>query len=100
MTEATKLDAIADREIYKNEIVYVEVVKPERLVYDHVSGPKFHVTVTFNEEGDRTRLAMQMLFESAAERENTVKKFGAVEGLNQTLGRLEQHLEEMAGDKS
>jgi hypothetical protein len=43
---------------------------------------------------------MQMLFESAAERENTVKKFGAVEGLNQTLGRLEQHLEKMAGDKS
>lgn len=85
---------------YKNEIVYVEVVKPERLVYDHVSGPKFHVTVTFNNEGDRTRLAMQMLFESAAERENTVKKFGAVEGLNQTLGRLEQHLEKMAGDKS
>ncbi len=30
---------------YKNEIVYVEVVKPERLVYDHVSGPRFHVTV-------------------------------------------------------
>ena len=85
---------------YKNEIVYVEVVKPERLVYDHVSGPKFHVTVTFTEEGNKTRLNMQMLFESAAERDNTVKKFGAVEGLNQTLGRLQEHLTKMAGDKS
>jgi uncharacterized protein YndB with AHSA1/START domain len=26
---------------YPNEIVYLEVVKPERLVYDHVSEPKF-----------------------------------------------------------
>jgi uncharacterized protein YndB with AHSA1/START domain len=85
---------------YKNEVVYVEVVKPERLVYDHISGPKFRATVTFSEEGGKTRLKMQMLFESAAERENTVKKFGAVEGLNQTLRRLQGHLEKMAGDKS
>ena len=84
---------------YKNEIVYVEVVKPERLVYDHVSGPRFHVTVTLTEEGNKTRLNMQMLFESAAERENTVKKFGAVEGLNQTLGKLQEHLAKIAGDK-
>ena len=85
---------------YKNEVVYVEVVKPERLVYDHVSGPKFHVTVTFTEEGNKTRLNMKMLFESTAERDNTVKKFGAVEGLNQTLGRLQEHVTKMAGDKS
>src|SRR6478735_6105977 len=26
---------------YQNKIVYVEVVRPERLVYDHVSGPVF-----------------------------------------------------------
>src|SRR6202171_5130006 len=85
---------------YRNEIVYVEIVKPERLVYNHVSGPRFHVTVTFTEEGDQTRLNMQMLFESAAARDNTVKKFGAVEGLNQTLGRLQDYLAKMAGDKS
>ena len=85
---------------YKNEIVYVEVVKPELLVYDHVSGPKFHVTVTFTEERNKTRLTMQMLFESTAERDNTVEKFGAVEGLNQTLGRLQEHLAKIAGDRS
>ena len=85
---------------YKNEIVYVEVVKPERLVYDHISGPRFHVTVIFSEEGEKTRLSMQMLFESAAERDNTVKKFGAVEGLNQTLVKLQEHLTKISGDKS
>ncbi|MFN2498401.1 MAG: SRPBCC domain-containing protein [Pyrinomonadaceae bacterium] len=46
-------------------MVYVEVVKPERLVYDHVSGPRFQVTVTFSERRQQTRLHMQMLFESA-----------------------------------
>ena len=77
---------------FKNKVIYLEVVKPERLVYDHVSGPTFHVTVTFAEEGKKTRLTMRMLFETAALREQTVKEFGAVEGLNQTLGRLEAHL--------
>jgi hypothetical protein len=43
---------------------------------------------------------MQMLFESAAERGNTVKKFGAVEGLKQTLGQLQKYLAKIAGDKS
>src|SRR4051794_12623895 len=28
---------------YKNENVFVEIVKPERIVFDHVSGPKFQV---------------------------------------------------------
>src|SRR4051794_37608696 len=46
---------------YQNKIVYVEVVKPERLVYDHVSGPLFRATVNFAEEGRKTRLNMQML---------------------------------------
>src|SRR5688572_30826396 len=41
---------------YRNEIVYLEVVKPERLVYDHGPSPKFRVTVTFAAEGNKTRL--------------------------------------------
>src|SRR3972149_4696907 len=36
---------------YPNKIVYDEIVKPERLVYSHVSGPKFQTTVTFDEQG-------------------------------------------------
>src|SRR5271155_1615963 len=36
---------------YQNKIVFVEVVKSQRLVYDHVSGPKFRMTVTFDEQG-------------------------------------------------
>src|SRR5690242_14092008 len=32
---------------YKNQHVYKEVLKPERLVMEHVTGPKFVMTVTF-----------------------------------------------------
>ncbi len=85
-----------DARDYQNKIVYVEIAKPERIVYDHVSGPPFRVTVTFTEQGDKTELTVRMLFESAGQREAVIKEFGAIEGLNQTLGRLEQQLAEVA----
>jgi uncharacterized protein YndB with AHSA1/START domain len=73
---------------YQNKVVYIEIVKPERLVYSHVSGPQFHMTVTFAEQGGKTKVTARMLFESAMQRESVVKQFGAIEGLNQTLERL------------
>ena len=81
---------------YKNKVVYVEIVKPERLVYlhsDDTAGDpgQFHVTATFVEEGGKTRLTLRMFFESAAERDK-MKEFGAIEGGNQTLERLEEYL--------
>jgi uncharacterized protein YndB with AHSA1/START domain len=77
---------------YPNEIVYLEVVRPERLSYDHVSPPRFQTTVTFEAEGDKTRVHFRMLFESADLRDMVDKKHGAVEGLTQTLGRLAEYL--------
>lgn len=84
---------------YKNEIVFIEIVRAERLVYSHrgdeedASG-QFHVTVTFAEQDGKTELTMRMLFESAAERDKTIE-FGAIKGGNQTLNRLEEHLLKM-----
>ncbi len=80
---------------YENKIIYVEVVRPERLVWDHLSGPPFRVTVNFKEEGSKTRLGYTMVFPSAEVRDKTVKSYNAVEGLNQTLGRLAAYLEKM-----
>ena len=77
---------------YPNEITYAEVLKPERLVYDHGPAPKFHVTVNFKDLGGKTEVSMQMLFETKELRDGVVKAYGAVEGMNQTLSRLEQHL--------
>ena len=62
---------------YKNRIVYLEIVEPERLVYKHDpergSEPvSFQVTVTFAEQDGKTKLTMHMLFPSAAERDYVV----------------------------
>ena len=81
---------------YPNKIVYTEIVKSERLVYDHggdgeAEDVQFQVTVSFAEEGGKTRLTMRLLFESGEECEKT-KAFGAIEGGNQTLDRLDKHL--------
>jgi uncharacterized protein YndB with AHSA1/START domain len=79
---------------YNNKVIYLEIVKPERLVYTHgddENPAQFHVTVTFADQGGKTRLTMRSLFPTQAARVEQ-KKFGAVEGGNQTLGRLEKYL--------
>lgn len=81
---------------YPNYIVYREVVRPERLAYAHGSQPgepaDFDVTVTFADEGGKTRITMRSLFPSAAARDFVVKEYGAIEGAHQTLDRLQEHL--------
>jgi uncharacterized protein YndB with AHSA1/START domain len=79
---------------YQNKIVYIEIVKPERLVYSHVSAPHFQMTVIFEEQGAKTKVTARMVFESATLRDNVVKQFGAIEGLKQTLERLGDRLSE------
>lgn len=88
---------------YPNRIVFSEVVKPERLVYTHDSGieddpQQFLVTVTFEEDGDKTRLTMYSLFKTAEARDYVVKEYGAIEGGNQTVNRLEEHLENVLSE--
>ncbi|MEW6603177.1 MAG: SRPBCC family protein [Thermoproteota archaeon] len=80
---------------YKNKFIYDEIVMPERIAYSHVSGPQFRAIVTFDDQDSKTKVTVWMTFESAEERDNVVKKYGAIEGLNQTLGRLEQQLAKM-----
>ncbi len=83
---------------YPNKIVYIEVVRPDRLVYDHTGGlkddiNKFQVTVTFVERNGKTNLTMRMVFPSAEAREHIVKTYGAIEGAHQTLERLAREVE-------
>jgi uncharacterized protein YndB with AHSA1/START domain len=87
---------------YKNRIVYMEVQKPERLVYKH-SGEvdtepvSFETTVTFVEENGKTRVTMRALFPSAADLQRVVREYGADEGAKQTFERLGEYL---ASEKS
>jgi uncharacterized protein YndB with AHSA1/START domain len=83
---------------YPNKVTYLEVKRPERLVYDH--GEKgeltyFRVTVTFEDLAGRTKLTMQMLFETAQQRNQVVEKYGAVKGLKQNMDKLGEYLTKM-----
>ncbi|MBI3138988.1 MAG: SRPBCC domain-containing protein [Sphingobacteriales bacterium] len=77
---------------YKNKCVYAIVQKPEKLVYDHVSGPVFRFTALFTEQGDQTQITIQLLFESTDLRDKVVKEFNAVEGLLQNVDKLKTYL--------
>jgi uncharacterized protein YndB with AHSA1/START domain len=93
-----------DGKDYPNKKVYLEAVKPERLVYLHGGGKEgelavnFETTVTFEEQGRKTKLTMRRLFPSAEVRDPVSKTYGAVEGGNQTLARLEEFLPKLAGE--
>ncbi|MBV8517353.1 MAG: SRPBCC domain-containing protein [Acidobacteria bacterium] len=77
---------------YKNKIVYGAIEPPSRLTYRHVTGPVFDVEVTFDDRDDKTEVSVRMTFESAEVRDRTANEFGAVEGLQQTLERLEERV--------
>lgn len=90
---------------YPSHSVFLEVVKPERLVYTlggrKEGGPSvgFEQTVTFEELGAKTRVTMRQVYPSAAERDRVVKQFNAIEGGHQTLDRLGEKLAEMASGR-
>ena len=85
---------------YRNRVTYLEVVKPERLVYNHggdedTEPVNHHVTVTFREQDGKTRVDMRMLFVSAEARSHVIETYGAFEGLKQHFGRLEAYLKKV-----
>jgi hypothetical protein len=50
---------------YPNESVFVELVPPERLVFDHVVAPRFRMTITLTARGRQTEMVWRMRFETA-----------------------------------
>ncbi|HMK18674.1 MAG TPA: SRPBCC domain-containing protein [Chitinophagaceae bacterium] len=76
---------------YKNKSIYKEIIKPERIVFEHVS-PKFIATITFEEKNGKTLLTWNMLFETKEQFERVVKTFKADEGLKQNIVKLQDYL--------
>jgi uncharacterized protein YndB with AHSA1/START domain len=78
---------------HPNRLTYEEIVRPELLVYRHDGlpedeDPSFRGTVTFDDFGGLTILTMRNVFQTTAARDETVEKYDAVDGGNQTLDRL------------
>lgn len=84
---------------YPNKSIFLEVVKSERIVYQHAGGIEerggacFKGTWTFEDQGGKTKLTMRLTFASSEERDHTVKEYQAIEGGKQTLERLDEYLE-------
>lgn len=75
-----------DGKNYKNKSIFSEIVPPERIVFDHVSGHSFRLTAIFAGRGEQTELTFRMSFDSPEECAR-VAEF-AIEANEQNLDRL------------
>jgi uncharacterized protein YndB with AHSA1/START domain len=82
---------------YPNRVRYTEIREPEFVAYDHDGGEggdpahAFKGSWTFDAEGRKTRVTMRLVA-ATPEQRAYMAQFGAVEGGNQTLARLESYL--------
>ncbi len=84
---------------FDNIVTYHEVEPSELLVYSQGEPgdeEQFRVTVTFQRDGAQTELTMRIRFPSAEARDQKIKEVGALEGGNQTLDRLAEHLSNLS----
>lgn len=76
---------------YPNTNVFVEVVKPEQIVFKHAVFPHFLGTAIFEDLDGKTKLTYSKFFEENETVFDKVKTY-AVPGAEQTMDRLEEHL--------
>ena len=78
---------------FKNKSIFKEIVPLKKIVYEHITGPKFLASVEFESQGDKTFIKWNMLFETKEEFIQTVKTFKADEGLKQNVDKLTHYLQ-------
>jgi len=88
-----------DGKDYKNKSIFKEIIKHKRIVYEHLTGPKFRATIEFTPQGRKTLLEWQMVFDTPEERDKTVKTFKADVGLKQNIFKLEGYLKNVSSEK-
>jgi uncharacterized protein YndB with AHSA1/START domain len=80
---------------FASESVFLEVVRPERIVFRHAGDHPYEMTVTLDEHGDGTLLTWRMRHATAAECAR-VRPF-VVAGNEQNFDRLEAELARTEG---
>jgi uncharacterized protein YndB with AHSA1/START domain len=84
-----------DGKDWPNWIRYTEITKPARIAYDHGGelGEPAHFTglMTLDEEGGKTRITLTLILPTA-EAKQAVVEFGAVQGGQQTLAKLDRYV--------
>ena len=88
---------------YPNRIAFTRVEPAALLAWAHDddSGgePWFHVAVTFEDLGERTRLTLRHIFPSGAARDHNIASYGSLQGVIDNNNRLASHLLAMAGER-
>ncbi len=87
---------------YPNFIKFDEIVKHKRITYAHQEKEEnnagdphcFNAEVIFEDLGDKTKVTLHSFFPTVEACE-AVKKFGAVEGGQQTLGKMAEYVQSM-----
>ena len=87
-----------DGKDWPNWIRYQDITPPIRIAYEHGGemgeAAHFDGVITFEPQGDRTRVTLTLIFPSPEARDATLE-FGAVEGGRQTLARLDTYAREI-----
>lgn len=81
---------------YNNRIDYIEFIPGELIKYEHGTGEQgvpymFDSEITFRDVPEGTEVTLKATFRTVAMKEEALS-YGAVEGGQQTLGRLEMFL--------
>lgn len=88
---------------YNEWITWTEITPPERIALLHGevrNDPKaFESVLTFEALGDATRVEMRTLFPTKEQRDEAVEKYHAIEGGQQTLGKLAAYVTGLARTK-
>lgn len=71
----------------KNKSIFKEIIPFKKIIYEHITEPKFVATITFESLGEQTNISWHMLFETIEE-----KTFKADEGLKQNIEKLQVYL--------
>ncbi|MEA5054244.1 MAG: SRPBCC domain-containing protein [Propionicimonas sp.] len=81
---------------YPEWIRWREIVPPQRIAFAHGEfrddPNSFDSTLTFEQDGDQTRIVMSTVFPTRELRDEAVEKYHAIEGGQQTLGNLASYV--------
>ncbi|MEZ4806384.1 MAG: SRPBCC family protein [Flavobacteriales bacterium] len=80
---------------YPNWIRFTRIDAPSRMDHDHGGdGDRviFRAVITLDEVEGKTRVTLHSTFDTKEQRDLVVKEYGAVEGGQQTLARLDAYL--------
>lgn len=81
---------------YENVMTYTVVDPPNRLAYTHgdptSDEPPFEGSIVLSEDGGSTLVTLKMVFPTRAEMMKQIEEVGAIEGGEQTLGRLADYV--------